>query len=65
MAHNKADDPENHPKQDKSRSSADVSPPDLEAMLRMWVSWMEATNQRFRVSGRRSGNRSCPTWPVA
>ena len=43
MAHNKADDPENHPKQDESRSSADVSSLDSEAMLRMWVSWMEAT----------------------
>ena len=42
MTHNKADDPENQPQQAESRSSADVSSLGPEAMLRMWVSWMEA-----------------------
>src|SRR6266545_958906 len=42
MTRNKADDPENRPQQAESRSSADVSSFGSEAMLRMWVSWMEA-----------------------
>src|SRR6266545_2946330 len=42
MFRNKAGDPENHPQQAESRSSADVSSLGSETMLRMWASWMEA-----------------------
>ena len=61
MTHNKADDPGNHPQQAESRSSADVNSPGSEAMLRMWVSWMEAI-AKTKASGF-AGNSAL--WPQA